>query len=471
MDHQQILFAALSLLTILKLSFAADTLSADQSLADGDILISPNQKYELGFFSPGSSTSRFLGIWYKATPDVVVWVANRENPINGSQGVLALAKNGNLNLSSAQSRIIWSSNSSGAGSSPVLQLLDTGNLVVVEDSMNIWQSFDDPGDTRLPGMKIVGDPETGESKYLTSWKSADDPSMGEFSYLIENHGLSQTIIVKGKEKVNRVVFWNGNFVGYPSSTDPAWKVEVVTNRGRLVSVRQPFYDSVNARLTMNYSGSLQRYVMNEKKDGWILMIALPHDLCDNYGLCGSNGVCKVYKNPACECLRGFQPKSETEWSVFDWRGGCYRNLSLNCQNEEGFLEVKGIKFPDSLNFRLNTSMTIEECHDECFNNCNCTAYADPYFNNGSSCMMWFGDLIDIREYTTESGPAPSIFVRVPNSELDQNQNQKTRPSRTKIIIIAAASVLGMLILGLSLWGVFLRIRRKRQGDITDPFHE
>lgn len=417
MDQPQFLCAALYLLTILRFSVGANTLFADQSLVDGEVLISPNQVFEFGFFSPGSSTSRFLGIWYKTTPDIVVWVANRETPINGSQGVLALAENGKLILSSAQSRIIWSSNSSRETTSPDLLLLDSGNLVLAENSTYIWQSFDYPGDTRLPGMKIEEDPDTGEGKYLTSWKSADDPSMGGFSYRIENEGLSQTIIVDGTKKLNRVVFWNGNFVGYPTSADPAWKVEVVTNRGRLVSARQPFYDSVHARLTMNYSGFLQRYVMTEKKDGWSLMIALPHDLCDNYGICGRNGICKIYKNPACECLRGFKPTSEKEWSIFDWKGGCNRNMSLDCQTEEGFLEVGGIKFPDSLNFRLNTSMTIDECRDECLKNCNCTAYADPFFNNGSSCMMWFGDLIDMREYTTESGPAPSIHIRVPVSEL------------------------------------------------------
>ncbi|KAL1562806.1 G-type lectin S-receptor-like serine/threonine-protein kinase isoform X2 [Salvia divinorum] len=456
------LYAALYLLTIPRFSFADDRLSANQTLADGDLLISQSQIFELGFFSPGSSTSRFLGIWYKATPDIVVWVANRENPITGLNGVLTLSETGNLIITSAQGPTIWSSNSSTTASGPVLQLLNSGNLVVGQNSSYIWQSFDHPGDTRLPGMTLMQNIGDGDGKYLTSWKSGDDPSMGELSYRIQNQGLSQTIIAKGKEILNRVVFWNGNFVGYPTSQDPAWRVEVETNKGRLVSVRQPYYDSVHARLTMNYSGFLQRYVMNEEKDGWILMIALPHDLCDGYDVCGSNGICKIYKNPVCECLRGFHPASESEWSVFEWRGGCTRNLSLDCQREEGFLEVKGIKFPDSLNFRLNTNMTNDECRDECLNNCNCTAYADPFFSNGSSCMMWFGDLIDMREYTTESGPAPSIHIRVPISELD---NKGKGLSRKTIIVIATVSTLAMLILGVAVWGVFMRIRRKRRGYI------
>ncbi|KAH6836444.1 hypothetical protein C2S53_016503 [Perilla frutescens var. hirtella] len=465
MDHPQFLCAALCVLAFLKLSVAADTLSADHSLADGEVLISPDQIFELGFFSPGSSTTRFLGIWYKAAPDVVVWVANRQNPINGSQGILSLAENGNLILSSAHSRIIWSSNSSTEASSPVLHLLDTGNLqVVVENSTSIWQSFDYPCDTRLPGMKMVEDPVTGESKYLTSWKSADDPSMGDFSYRIENLGLSQTVIVKGAQKRNRVVFWNGDFVGYPSSRQPAWKLEAVTNRGRLISASQPFNHSDISRVIMNYSGSIQRYMMNEQKDGWSLTLAVPRDTCDQYDLCGPNGICKIYKTPVCECLRGFIPKSEEEWGIFNWSSGCSRNLTVDCHEEEGFLEVKGIKLPDSLKFGLNTSMTIDECHDECFNNCNCTAYADPYFNNGSSCMMWFGDLIDMREYTGDTSAEPTIYIRVPVSELDEptDWNKRKGTGKTKFILIVAASGIGILILSLCFGVLILRMRRNRQ---------
>lgn len=425
MDHQLLILictAALCFFTIFEFSLAADTLSADQTLADGELLNSPDQMFELGFFSPANSTNRFLGIWYRATPEVVIWVANRDNPIVGAQGVLALLKNGSLILSSAQSRMmIWSSNSSTAASSPALRLLDTGNLVLAEDLQSperyFWQSFDHPGDTSLPGMRLVQDFESGESIYLTSWKSADDPSIGEFSYRIENKGLSQLVIMKGAEKTYRSVFWNDHFTGYPIIRNAAWRIEAVTNRGRLVSASQPFNYSVISRVIMNNTGSLQRYMMNEERDGWGLTLAVPRDSCDQYGFCGPNGVCKIYKTTVCDCLNGFVPRSEQEWGIFNWSSGCTRNLTLDCQKEDGFMKVQGIKLPDSLNFRLNISISFRECHDECLRNCNCTAYAVPYFNNDSSCMMWFGDLIDLREYTGDTSAEPILYIRVPVSEL------------------------------------------------------
>lgn len=425
MDHQQLLCAALCILTIFEICTGADTLAPNQTLADGEVLISPGKIYELGFFSPGSPASRFMGIRYKATPDVVVWVANRERPIMGSQGVLALAKNGTLVLSTAQSTNIWSSISSRAASSPLLKLLDSGNLVIVDKATSdsswpesyVWQSFDYPGDTFLPGMKMVYDPDAGEDKHLTSWRSAADPSIGKFSYRIGNQGLSQVIIMKGVEKVYRAIFWDGRFPGFPDSPYQQWKTEVATDRGRLISIFQPFSDSVKTRLIMNYSGSTQRYVMNEQEDGWILMLTGPRDMCDNYGLCGHNGICKINKTPVCGCLRGFKPKYEEEWGNFNWSSGCTRNVTEDCQKEDGFLKVKGLKFPDSLNFRLNTSMSIGECRDKCLMNCTCSAYADPYFKNETSCLMWFGELIDTREQTVEAGGVPNIYIRAPLSEI------------------------------------------------------
>ncbi|KAL0406866.1 UNVERIFIED_CONTAM: G-type lectin S-receptor-like serine/threonine-protein kinase [Sesamum latifolium] len=209
--------------TFLKFSIAADTLFPNQTIVNGQTLISPSQTFEVGFFSPGASTNSFLGIWYRNTPDVVCWVANRNNPIKDPEGVfLAIDRNGSLVISSA-GRVIWSTNSSGVASNPILQLLDTGNLVVVDETGEsssrksyIWQSFDYPSDTRLPGMNMVDNTDTGREKYLTAWRNSDDPSPGNFTYRIENQGLAEMVIFQGTTKIYRTGQWNGlGFTGTP----------------------------------------------------------------------------------------------------------------------------------------------------------------------------------------------------------------------------------------------------------------
>ncbi|KAK4420701.1 G-type lectin S-receptor-like serine/threonine-protein kinase [Sesamum alatum] len=437
--------------TFLKFSNGADTLFPNQTIVYGQTLISQSRIFELGFFSPGASTNSFLGVWYRNTPDVVCWVANRNNPIRDPEGVfLAVARNGTLVISRAGT-VIWSASSSGrVASNPILRLLDTGNLVVDEADESssqesyIWQSFDYPGDTRLPGMNMVDNPETGEEKYLTSWRNSDDPFPGNFTYRIENQGLSEMVIFQGTTKRYRSGPWNGlGFTGVSPNVSPTFRSNFEFKNDVMISLFETYNNSTVVRLTIEPSGIVQRYSMNEKKDNWNLVFTLPRDPCDNYGQCGSYGICSTDKTPVCECLKGFAPKAQQDW---DWSSGCARIRPLNCRDGDGFIEVPGVKFPDMLKFWLNTSMSLGECRAECLKNCNCTAYANPYITGGrSGCLIWFGDLIDIREvYGADSKQI--VYIRVPVSELESNNSlEKTKKKKKMpgklILILTAAGVL------------------------------
>ncbi|KAL2476178.1 G-type lectin S-receptor-like serine/threonine-protein kinase [Abeliophyllum distichum] len=80
-----------SLLSILKICTAIDTINTTQFLRDGDTMVSSGGVFELGFFSPGNSKNRYVGIWYKQIPgNTVVWVANKEIPLTS----MLISKNG-----------------------------------------------------------------------------------------------------------------------------------------------------------------------------------------------------------------------------------------------------------------------------------------------------------------------------------------------------------------------------------------
>lgn len=131
-------------------------LSFNESIGRGESLVSLNQRFELGFFSPASTNNKsYLGIWYKNYPDIVAWVANRESPLTDSAGTLTIYRDGNLVLLNSSNSIIWSSNislsSAQLQSSSVVHLLDSGNLVLTQNRSSVpegsyvWQSFDYPG--------------------------------------------------------------------------------------------------------------------------------------------------------------------------------------------------------------------------------------------------------------------------------------------------------------------------------------
>jgi hypothetical protein len=92
-------------------SHAVDTINQSQSISDGGsgrTLVSKDGSFELGFFSPGSSTNCYFGIWYKNIPlKTVVWVANRRNPIKDLSGVLMVNGSGNLILLDQIRTVVW----------------------------------------------------------------------------------------------------------------------------------------------------------------------------------------------------------------------------------------------------------------------------------------------------------------------------------------------------------------------------
>lgn len=78
-----------TLFSFLISSSAADTLTANQIIRDGETIVSLAGNFELGFFNP---KNRYLGIWYKKRASgTVVWVANRETPLTNTTGVLKLS--------------------------------------------------------------------------------------------------------------------------------------------------------------------------------------------------------------------------------------------------------------------------------------------------------------------------------------------------------------------------------------------
>ncbi|KHN19793.1 Receptor-like serine/threonine-protein kinase SD1-7 [Glycine soja] len=131
-----------------------------------------------GFFNLANSNNRYLGVWYKNIfPRTTVWVANKETPLKDNTGILEVGTNqGILSIKDGGGAKIWSSSASHTpNKSIVVKLLESGNMVVKDGHNNLlWQSFDYPSDTLLPGMKIGVNFKTGQHRALRSWKSLSD---------------------------------------------------------------------------------------------------------------------------------------------------------------------------------------------------------------------------------------------------------------------------------------------------------
>ncbi|KAI3466183.1 hypothetical protein Pfo_022846 [Paulownia fortunei] len=433
--------------SLVKISALTESITASQALRDGETLVSNGRNFELGFFSPGSSKDRYLGIWYKNIPlRTIVWVANRQNPIKDLSGSLMINSSGSLVLSNGTNSVVWSTNSTRIAQDPVVQLLDSGNLVMrdIKDrnaNIYLWQSFDYPSDTLLPDMKLGWDLRTHLNRRLSSWKSSDDPSPGELSVGIELDTYPQGVMWKGNRKYFRGGPWNGlRFSGAPElKSNPVFGFKFISNQEEVYYLYQLLNKSVITRLVLNETTSMrQRFVWVEADVSWKLYASVPRDYCDSYGLCGANGICVISDSPVCQCLKGFKPKLAQSWNSMDWSQGCIRNEPLDCTRKHDFIKFSGLKLPDTTYSWVNRSMNLRECREACLKNCSCKAYTNSDISGkGNGCVLWFGDLVDIRQF---SDGGQDLYIRMPSS----NQANRSRVI-IAVIVVPIALICGLLL--------------------------
>jgi hypothetical protein len=304
---------------------------------------------------------------------------------------------------------------------PIGQLLDSGNLVVKEDGDNdlensLWQSSEHPGDNLMPDMKQGRNIITGMDWYMTSWKSPDDPSRGNISYILVPYGYPEILVMEDSRVKFRSGPWNGKrFSGVPQlKPNPVYSFEFVFNEKEIFYRYHLLNSSMLSRIVVSQDGDIQRYTWIDRTQSWVVYLTANRDNCERYALCGANGICSIDNSPVCDCLHGFVPKIESDWKVTDWSSGCVRRTSLNC-SVDGFRKLSGVKLPQTNTSWFNKNMNLEECKNTCLKNCNCTAYSSlDIRDSGSGCLIWFGDLLDIRVFVENE---PEIYIRMAASEL------------------------------------------------------
>ncbi|KAH7576822.1 hypothetical protein JRO89_XS01G0157100 [Xanthoceras sorbifolium] len=392
---------------------------------EGETLVSPGKIFELGFFTPNGSSDhrRYVGIWYYGS-QTVVWVANRDSPVLDDSGVFGTTEDKNLKVLDGNGRTYWSTdlgNSSSANRT--VKLMDSGNLVVSEEDQEnhsartLWQSFDNPTDTFLPGMKM------NDLMVLSSWRSYDDPAPGNFTFQLD------------QEEVNQYVIWNrsmkywksgvsGKFIG--SDEMPSAMSYLLSNftssvhNGTVPYLTSSLYG--DTRMIMSFWGQARYFQWNSIKV-WSLIWAEPRDRCSLYNACGNFGSCNSNNKLMCKCLPGFEPSLPQNWNRGDFSGGCTRKSKICGKNAESdtflSLNMMNVGNPDSQFNAKNEA----ECKLECLNNCQCQAYSyqkaqitQSGVTGASACWIWSEDINNLQEEYQGGG---SLFVRVAGSDIGQ----------------------------------------------------
>ena len=285
-----------------RLCSAIDTITSTQFIQDPETIVSNGSAFKLGFFSPTDSTKRYLGIWY-STPSLstVIWVANRDNPLNDSSGILTISEDGNLEVMNGQKEILWSSNVSNPAPNSSAQILDSGNLVLRDNSGSItWEGIQHPSHLLLPEMKISTNTRTGEKVVLTSWKSPSDPSAGSFSAEINPQHNPQIFIYNGSHPYWRSGPWSGQiFIGIATmyAVYPNGFQVVDDKEGTIYATFTESNSSIFRYYALTPQGTLVETYRELGKEEWEVSWKSNKSECDVYGTCGAFGICYSGNSP------------------------------------------------------------------------------------------------------------------------------------------------------------------------------
>ncbi|KAJ1394461.1 putative serine/threonine-protein kinase [Sesbania bispinosa] len=414
-----VLFSLLCWLLCSQLCSAGDTLKSGKNITQySENLVSAGNKFELGFFSlpigsDSTSAKKYLGIWYhNLEPQTVVWVANRDRPVEGSSGVFQIAEDGNVVVADA-SQNYWSSGLEESSSrNRTVKLLDSGNLVLMDDDHSgmsyLWQSFLHPTDTFLPGMKMDA------NATLTSWKNDNDPGTGSFTFRLarkrwqyrvyNNSQLYLELDGINSEAMSPLVI--GLLANTTLNTSISYK-----SSGKRINFQSQPYNYEKSRLLMNSTGEIQFLKWADIQ--WDMLWRMPEDECNIHNYCGNFSSCNKNNDwRRCKCLPGFSPRV-----INNPRQGCLRKSRPCSYNDKMFLNLTKIKAgsPDL----TITKQTEEDCKSLCLNFCStseCQAYSYYYSSvfdrtlEAGTCEIWARDLPTLQEQQ-DSGRDVSILVK------------------------------------------------------------
>uniref|UniRef100_A0A0D9ZKN9 Receptor-like serine/threonine-protein kinase n=1 Tax=Oryza glumipatula TaxID=40148 RepID=A0A0D9ZKN9_9ORYZ len=462
-----------------------DTISAGETLAGNDRLVSSNGKFALGFFPTSSKSSHnasnwYLGIWFNQVPKLTpAWVANGDEPVTGPTSPEAtISGDGNLViLDQATKSIIWSTQADITANTTMVKLLDNGNLVLQNTSNSsvvLWQSFDYPTNTHLAGAKLGRNKVTGLNRRLVSRKNTVDPASGMYSYeLTDNNGSARFILAALNSSIPYWSSgeWNGHYFGsIPEMTGQRLIDFTFVNNDEEVYFTYTLLDNATImRFMLDISGQTKIFLWVEHVQDWVPTYTNPKQ-CDVYGICGAFTACEESKLPICKCMKGFSVRSPNDWELDDRTGGCVRNTPLDCginrntSMQDRFHPMPCVGLPSNGQI-IEDVTSAGGCAQVCLSNCTCTAY---YYGN-TGCSVWNDELINVKQLKCgdiANTDGATLYLRLAAKEVQSIKSS----GRSIIIGVAVTASVASFALALFLIAKIPRNKSWLLGHRRKNFH-
>ncbi|CAA0813253.1 receptor-like protein kinase 1 [Striga hermonthica] len=310
----------------------------------------------------------------------IVWAANRDK-LAKPGSFAQISADGGLELIGPTGEHIWASNITGPGSVARGTMLDNGNFVLErQDSVVLWQSFNEPTDTLLPGQVL------NQNGSLLAGLSETNSSKGRFKLILQedgnlvlytiNHPMTDPIFAYWSTQTTigsgyRLIFEQSGYI-YVTSKNGTMLYMVFPNKFPKKHFRQ--------RMTLDHDGVLRRYVYPRFANvtrGWPMKWSVddfqPTNIClrvggtKGGGVCGYNSLCTLgkYGSPSCSCPdKGYSAVDST-----DRMGGCKQDSG---NGRFGYVDVANADWPGS-EYEWYASVSEEWCRESCLADVYCAA--------------------------------------------------------------------------------------------------
>ncbi|KAG6646142.1 hypothetical protein CIPAW_08G173600 [Carya illinoinensis] len=400
-----------------------------------DKLVSLNGDFSAGFFPVGENAFCFA-IWLtRSSAPTVVWMANRDDPVDGTGSQLSLSKDGKLRLTNSAGITVWATRT--AASTPLessklqLQLQNTGNLVLNHsESGVIWQSFDSPTDTLLPQQTLT------RISTLVSKSSEVDCSSGYYKLFFDNDNVLR-LLYQGP--VVSSLYWPD-----PELSDPGLAGRSMYNSSRAAVLNESgyFWSSDHLVIQATDFGVKTHRRLTIDRDA-------VSDPCTIHGICGPNSFCSYdhASGRRCSCLQGFKMKDPPDWSF-----GCEAEFNIPCNQSHGklssFVQLSHFHFYGyDLEFLPN--VTLQHCENECLTTCSCKGFQFVFKAD-------YGGYLCYPKYKLYNGQLTpnfegDLYLRVPKAAELSRQVRGTYENKTLKLLLWFTTAVG----GLEVTCIFL----------------
>lgn len=403
---------------------------------------SPSGDFAFGFYRIRSG--RFLvGIWFEKIQEVtLVWSANRDDAAQiGSTVDLTLGGQLVLTYSNGTQVLIYNGTLAKSAS-----MEDDGNFVLRDSSSKIvWQSFDSPTDTVLPGQVLV----QGQKLYSNT-NGTIDYSTGRFMLELQMDG---NVVISSYHYVDPG-YWFTLTAGdqnislvFNATTALMYVKNTTSIRYSLGSeVPTPISDYYH-RAVINDIGNLQKMVYKKGiVSHWQVVWEAVTEPCTVYQICGVYGYCTSPDNKTvtCTCLPGYSPRDPNVPTK-----GCYPNevvdfCAPNSSPSDFTIEVlENTDFPNGYfgDLLRIAESDLESCQREVMDDCNCIAGVLVE----SVCYKKRIPLLSARRSNSSTNNIVA-FLKVPKGNYSLGvDDQRRSPSRAVLVAgLLSCSVLALL---------------------------